>query len=447
MARHVVWARRVRVLVLGPRHRAHDVAGELSAGIREMLDCLAKPPFELPFGTLELLGHWRRRSLEKRLALLRKHAPSDVIVAVARGLLADEKELERELPVEVVLFSEVLSVREVLATEMLEALGVYTSKSLSLFETGEALERGDEPSPTRSSVLVRLSHGHVRFGTFERLATLGHLRALGELCAFVRAQYFPEIEDGPAAIPRVFAAVCRKSAALCASWAAAGFVHGVLNTDNLNVTGESFDYGPWRFLPHFDPLFTAAYFDHSKLYAAGRQLEAVRWNLERLAEALAPVAEKRSLDRALDGLEASYLAELAPRVLWRLGVAPRDRVSDSLLASRAFCFLQGSRLPFEHLFFDWYGGELSAPRAFASPHAALYEGERFAAFRRALDDRPPARPEALSNPYFHGPGPTTMHVDEVERVWADIAERDDWRAFDAKITEVRALGERLGAPG
>ncbi len=334
-------------------------------------------------------------------------------------------------------------VREILATEMLEALGVYTSKSLSLFETGEALVRSDEPSPTRSSVLVRLSHGHVRFGTFERLATLGHTRALAELCDFVRAHYFPEIEDSPTAVTQLFSAIGLRTATLCASWAAAGFVHGVLNTDNMNVTGESFDYGPWRFLPHFDPLFTAAYFDRSGLYAAGRQLEAVRWNLERLAEALSPLCPRGRLERVLAGLEAGYLAELAARVLGRLGVARRDPVSDALLAARAFCFLQQSRLPFDRLFFDWYGGEVSAPRAFASAVGAGYTGAAFLAFRRALDDRAPARPEALSDPYFHGPGPTTMHLGEVERVWDDIAARDDWRAFDDKVTEVRALGLRL----
>src|SRR5262249_48922315 len=136
-------------------------------------------------------------------------------------------------------------VREVLATEMLEALGVSTSKSFSLFETGESLVRNDEPSPTRSSVLGRLRHSHLRLGLFQRLAHQGDVQALARLVDFTLEHYFPQL-SGPVGL---FAEVCRRTARLCAAWMAAGFVHGVLNTDNMNVTGESFDYGPWRFLP------------------------------------------------------------------------------------------------------------------------------------------------------------------------------------------------------
>ncbi len=85
---------------------------------------------------------------------------------------------------------------------------------------------------------------------------------------------------------------------------AAGFVHGVLNTDNINVTGESFDYGPWRFLPAYDPLFTAAYFDHGGLYAFGRQPGALGWNLARLAECLLPLTGRAAAERALAAFRA-----------------------------------------------------------------------------------------------------------------------------------------------
>ena len=181
-------------------------------------------------------------------------------------------------------------VREVLATEMLEALGVYTSKSLSLFETGEELYRNDEPSPTRSAVLVRLGHSHIRFGTFQRYAYLNDVARLRQLVDFTIRHYTPEAlavpeSERPAAL---LDTVCTRSAALAASWMVAGFVHGVLNTDNMNVTGESFDYGPYRFLPTYDPAFVAAYFDSHGLYAFGQQPTMVRWNVERLADALTP---------------------------------------------------------------------------------------------------------------------------------------------------------------
>ena len=199
-------------------------------------------------------------------------------------------------------------VREVLAAEMLEALGVNTSKSFALFETGEALERGDEPSPTRSSVLTRLSHGHIRIGTFQRLAFFGDADNLKKLVRYCLANLYAEqaVEDDAENALRMFDLVSMATAKLAASYLAAGFVHGVLNSDNINVTGESFDYGPWRFTPVWDPDFTAAYFDHYGLYSFGRQPEAIHWDVAQLAGCLSLIAEAPPLSDLLgDGADAS----------------------------------------------------------------------------------------------------------------------------------------------
>ena len=177
--------------------------------------------------------------------------------------------------------------REVLATEMLEALGVNTSKSFALFETGEALVRGDEPSPTRSAVLTRLSHGHIRIGSFQRLAFLENLDGLKALTRYCLTYYYDEPGDDPL---RLLDLVCQSTAGLAASYIAAGFVHGVLNSDNINISGESFDYGPWRFAPEWDEGFTAAYFDHAGLYAFGRQPEAIQWDVAQLGGCLAMIS-------------------------------------------------------------------------------------------------------------------------------------------------------------
>ncbi|MDP3174534.1 MAG: protein adenylyltransferase SelO family protein, partial [Phenylobacterium sp.] len=157
-------------------------------------------------------------------------------------------------------------VREVLATALLEALGVPTSRSFSLVETGEDLTRGDEPSPTRSAVLTRLSHSHIRFGTFQRHAFFERADRIEALIDHVITLYYPELAGEADRAPALLGAVVAKSARLVARWMAAGFVHGVLNTDNMNINGESFDYGPYRFLPLSDPNFTAAYFDSAGLY-------------------------------------------------------------------------------------------------------------------------------------------------------------------------------------
>src|SRR5690606_15087451 len=104
-------------------------------------------------------------------------------------------------------------------------------------------------------------HSHIRFGTFQRLAAFGDADRIRHLVDHCVSVYFRHLDGTPDARKpgAVFGEIVRRMSALCASWMIAGFVHGVLNTDNMNVTGESFDYGPYRFLPAYDPRFTAAY--------------------------------------------------------------------------------------------------------------------------------------------------------------------------------------------
>ena len=337
-------------------------------------------------------------------------------------------------------------VREALATEMLEALGVYTSRTFSLVETGEDLMRGDEPSPTRSSVLVRLSHGHVRIGSFQRHAHAGDSERLRRLLAFCIEHYVPELLPlGPDEQPsRFLREVARRAALLSASWMAAGFVHGVLNTDNINVTGESFDYGPYRFLPRYDPRFVAAYFDETGLYAFGRQPAIMLWNLDRLADALAPLAPGGRLRAELVDFEPRAMRLFHLRFLERLGVAAVDPVLDSLLVSRCLCFLEESGAGYDRFFFDWYGGAASEARAMAGPAASVYRGEKWSAVRRALFERAPLHADRLADPYFAGEAPCALLIDEIEAIWRPIAERDDWSVFEAKIAAIRRMARLFG---
>jgi len=335
-------------------------------------------------------------------------------------------------------------VREVLASEMLEALGVYTSKGFSLFETGESLYRNDEPSPTRASVLLRLSHSHIRIGTFQRLAFRREERLLHTLLEHCLRYYVPEAA-GAADVPAAFvAAVARRSAALCASWMAAGFVHGVLNSDNMTVTGESFDYGPYRFLPECDPGFVAAYFDAGGLYAYARQPAAVLWNVERLAESLLPLSSEAALGEALQQFETTYERAICTSTLARLGLTPQSDEPDTELTRAVFGFLEESRVGFDQFFFDWYGGAASAARAAESPAATRYAGPRFERLRGLFDAYAPPSPHRLSHPYFERATPCTLLIDEIETLWSAIAAHDDWSLFEAKllaIAELRAAVE------
>jgi len=326
-------------------------------------------------------------------------------------------------------------VRELLATEMLEALGVNTSKSFALFETGEALERGDEPSPTRSAVLTRLSHGHIRIGTFQRLAFLGEVENIRKLVRYCLANLYsePPSEDDSENALRLFDLVGAAAATLAASYMAAGFVHGVLNSDNINVTGESFDYGPWRFTPEWDPDFTAAYFDHYGLYAFGRQPEAIHWDLAQLAGCLSLVAEAPPLSDMLGGWSGRFEQALVEAMMRRLGIDARNEKADRELVASFIRALATRENTIDRIFFDWRGGR--------DPGMEAYPSEPFRALARALGGR--ERPDRRTHLYWTDAEPCSMHIDEVEGLWAAVAEQDDWQPIKRKVNTIRRMGEAM----
>ena len=338
--------------------------------------------------------------------------------------------------------------REVLATEMLEALGVYTSKSFSLIETGEKLTRQDEPSPARSSVLVRLGHSHIRFGVFQRLAFEENYDAIAALIDYCVKHFYPDLKglDASEKTARFFEQVMVRSAKLCAQWMAAGFVHGVLNTDNMNVTGESFDYGPWRFLPDLDPNFTAAYFDQTGLYAYGRQPEAVAWNLSRLGGVLLPLTDEAALNNVMQRYVEKYQLALSQAFLRRLGLKSLTFEEDDLLVSKLTSWMATTRAPFEQFMFDWFCGKASKTRRAASPIQMMYQAPDFEEVKALLEAREPIDDARLSHAYFSRQTPCTMLIDEVEAIWSEIAENDDWSQFDAKIADIRQMAAAYQFP-
>ena len=327
-------------------------------------------------------------------------------------------------------------VREVLATEMLEALGVNTSKSFALYETGEELWRGDEPSPTRSSVLTRLSHGHIRIGNFQRFAFFDDAEAIAALTRYCLTHLLgePLVDDAENAA-RLLDRVCSATAMLAASYVAAGFVHGVLNSDNINITGESFDYGPWRFAPRWDEEFVAAYFDEIGLYAFGRQPEAINWDLAQLAGCLAMIGQAPALSDLLASWPNRFQLALSERMLARLGIAPSGEAGDRPLVSAMIAALRTGTVGIDRFFFDWRGGRI--------PTDEIYRTDEFA----ELASRLAGRQRLLTHPYWSDEGPCSMHIDEVESIWAAIADRDDWTLFDSKIEAVRRMGDAMTSDG
>ncbi|MDO7833559.1 YdiU family protein [Sphingobium sp. HBC34] len=327
-------------------------------------------------------------------------------------------------------------VREILATEMLEALGVNTSKTFSIIETGEALERNDEPSPTRGAAMVRLSHSHIRIGSFQRAAFHEDMALLEKLTDYALTRLYGETPgDNPPA--QLLGRVVERTADLAASYMVAGFVHGVLNSDNINVTGESFDYGPWRFTPLWDAGFTAAYFDHQGLYAFGRQAEAIHWDVAQLAVSLRPLVEAAPLIAQLERFPALYGEAMQRRFCWRLGVEPGANPGPMIEAAVRAMVTTGT--PIDRFFHDWRGG--------AARDGAAYGDAAWSAFRDAITDCAPV-PGASAHPYWSDDAPCSMPIETVESIWSAIDRDDDWAPLHAKVAAIRRMGDAHGAaPG
>ncbi|WP_371395609.1 protein adenylyltransferase SelO family protein [Fretibacter rubidus] len=314
-------------------------------------------------------------------------------------------------------------VREALATRYLEHLGVPTSRTLSLIETGEDLTRHDEPSPTRSAVMVRLQHSHIRFGTFQRQAFFEARDNLSALVDYCITHFYPNAvgADG------LLAAAAKSSANMVASWMAGGFVHGVMNTDNMNITGESFDYGPYRFLPTLQSSYTAAYFDHNRLYAFARQPEIMYWNLAQLAQSLSLICDDKALLAALEVYAPAYRDALRGHMFRRLSIAPTDIDTDIDFVMQTFKWLEDSQAPWPQFWHDFNGGAARELTAKASPNKAHYQGEAFEAWFKTL---------SRYTPTSDGPKtdvPPSLLYDEIGELWAPIDADDDWSAFEAKI--------------
>jgi len=320
-------------------------------------------------------------------------------------------------------------VREILATEMLEALGVNTSKTFSIIETGEQLIRGDEPSPTRSAVMVRLSHSHIRIGSFQRVAAEGNAEFMQQLIAYCLTQLYDVAPaENPAA--QLLGLAVERVADLAASYMVAGFVHGVLNTDNINITGESFDYGPWRFTEYWDPQFTAAYFDESGLYAFGRQAEALHWNLGQLAVALRLVSDAPPLIAALERFPSLYQQAVMRRFLWRLGIASRGETLDRQLVEAAERAMSREKIAIDQFFYLYRHGKSDAGET---------PGEYQLAFAALLRDYTPV--EGQRHDYWTKGAICSMLIQEVEDIWQAISESDDWEPLQRKIDIIREMGQ------
>jgi uncharacterized protein YdiU (UPF0061 family) len=176
--------------------------------------------------------------------------------------------------------------REVLVSEGLHALGIPTTRSLAVVTTGDDVFR-DQALP--GAILTRVASSHLRVGTFQYFAARGEHDQVRQLFDYALARHDPDLAGQPNAARAWFEAVARRQAQLISQWMNIGFIHGVMNTDNMTISGETIDYGPCAFMEAYDPRACFSSIDHQGRYAYANQPGIARWNLARLAEAVLPL--------------------------------------------------------------------------------------------------------------------------------------------------------------
>lgn len=331
-------------------------------------------------------------------------------------------------------------VREVLAAEALHQMGVRTSRCLSMIETGEPLWRGDEPSPTRSSVMVRFSRSHIRFGTFERLHYIERPDLIKKLLDHVIEQYYPALQGKADQYALFYAELVKRVAELAAQWMAAGFCHGVLNTDNMSITGESFDYGPYAFIPTYDRQFTAAYFDYFRRYSYGKQPSVCKWNLEMLQVPLEAVIASGDMAVGLTTFDEHYQVEYRKLMLNKLGFSQISAPGLDQLLGLTIQLLTSTQVGYHDFFLkltqmfspEWRedaSSILNYPDVLPSDSASELLASWRSIYQQILSNLPPDEMNKIAQQLARSNPKTVLLRPVIEAVWESIANEDNWEPF------------------
>ncbi len=335
------------------------------------------------------------------------------------------------------------SIREFLCSEAMHHLGVPTTRALSVVTTGETVVRDmfydGNPRPEPGAVVCRVSPSFIRFGNFEIFAARGDHENLARLADFTVARDFPHlagVEDVTERRARWLAEVCERTARLVVHWMRVGFVHGVLNTDNMSILGLTIDYGPYGWLDDFDPHWTPNTTDaQGRRYRYANQPAIAQWNLVRLAEALYPLfGAEQPLHDALDRFHATFTAEYEAMTAAKFGLGTLDDEGRAL-AHEGYGLLHAAEV--DHTLFFRALGEVSAvpdedAAALALLGDAFYDDAKrdahaaaLAAWLRRWHARVAAEPFAARRARMHAANPRYVLRNYLTQEAIDAAEAGD----------------------
>ncbi len=338
--------------------------------------------------------------------------------------------------------------REYLVGEAMHALGVPTTRALAAVGTGETIAR-ERPLP--GAVLTRVAASHVRVGTFQFFAARGDHARVRRLADYVIARHDPDLDGRPDRYLALLRRVVERQAALVASWMLAGFIHGVMNTDNMTVSGETIDYGPCAFLEAYDPATVFSSIDDQGRYAFGNQPAIAQWNLARFAETLLAILDPASTAHAVE-LATEVLRGFVPHhdACWLAGARAKlgwsdDDDGDAALAAQWLALLAAQRVDYTlawRRLGDAAAGDVRPLAALWAEPAAL-DAWLPAWRRRAARD---GRPGALRKAAMDRANP--LHIprnQRVEEALAAASDAGDLAPFDRLLDVItRPFDERPG---
>jgi uncharacterized protein YdiU (UPF0061 family) len=266
--------------------------------------------------------------------------------------------------------------REYIISEAMHALGIPTTRSLAVVTTGEPVYR---ESVLEGAVLTRVAASHIRVGTMQWAAAHADSGAAQALADYTIARHYPELSDGPEPHFALLQAIIARQAALIARWQLVGFVHGVMNTDNMALSGETIDYGPCAFMDAYHPGTVFSSIDHGGRYAYGNQPAIAQWNLARLAEAMLPLFDEdadRAVARAtevLAGFSALFERHWLDGMRAKLGLFSPEP-DDAVLVNDLLDWMQRQSADFTNTFVSLTVGRPLNGSASADPDWDAWRG-------------------------------------------------------------------------
>ena len=309
-------------------------------------------------------------------------------------------------------------IREYLVSEAMHRMGVPTTRALAAVRTGEWVVR-EQRVP--GGVLTRVASSHIRVGTFEYFAARRDRPALQALAEYAAQRHYPQAMEGPRPIVAFFGEVVRAQARLIARWMALGFIHGVMNTDNCAISGETIDYGPCAFMDEFDYYKVFSSIDREGRYAYGRQAQMAHWNLARLAETLMMLGDPQAdFEEQLAGFQPLFEEQYTQQMALKLGLQTVQEGDDQLITAW-LQYLQDHELNYTLSF------RQLADRLEADAEPLFGEVER--RWRERLDRQAPGARRVRAQ--MHRTNPLFIPRNhQIERV-IDAANEGDMKPFEA----------------